>query len=389
MNILYGFSNCSYHKYNDLFKDASVMVLQQAQKYHSLMMRGLVENGVHVQAISGLPINRGVTHSLVVRGGADEECGVKYHYFGTVNLPGVRQLTIVLKTFFYTLFKRKVDVAVCDILNISVLIGMLMACRLRRLPILGIVTDVPGKLADNGRSPAKRIDGWLMSRMDGYVFLTEWMNPVVNPRHKPYVVIEGQVDSSMKGKDNERSAKESPRVLMYAGSIKKIYGIKTLTDAFVAAGHPDWQLHIYGDGDFRHELIELTHRHPNVKYRGIKLNDEIVAAEMTASLLVNPRPTNQEYVKYSFPSKNMEYMVSGTPVLTTRLPGMPDEYLEHVYLLEDETPEGMAQTLKAVLSLTADELHDKGMHAKEFVLEYKNQKTQASKVYNLLKTLAG
>lgn len=42
-------------------------------------------------------------------------------------------------------------------------------------------------------------------------------------------------------------------------------------------------------------------------------------------------------------------MVSGTPVLTTPLPGMPEEYDQYVYLFDDESTEGMHQTLKLLL----------------------------------------
>lgn len=389
MNILYGFSNCSYHKYNELFRDSTVMILQQAQKYHSLMIRGLKENGGTVQCISGLPINRNFDKSLYIRGGNEVEDGVKFHYFGSINLPGFRQLILLFKAFFYTLCHKNVDVAICDILNVSILIGMLIACRLRRIPIVGIVTDVPGKLAEKETSIINRIDAFFMHRLDGYVLLTQYMNKIVNPYNKPYVVIEGQVDSSMNNIPNELYDKCDPNILMYAGSIKKIYGIKKLTEAFIAVNRPDWVLDVYGDGDFRDELIEICKRHKNVRYKGIKLNKDIISAEVGSSLLVNPRPTDEEYVMYSFPSKNMEYMVSGTPLLTTHLPGMPDEYLPYIFLFENETLVGMTRTLNKILSIDDDILHRKGCDAKKFVINNKNQQKQAAKVLDLLNIVVG
>ena len=114
------------------------------------------------------------------------------------------------------------------------------------------------------------------------------------------------------------------------------------------------------------------------------LNTEIVEKEQEATLLVNPRPTGEEYVKYSFPSKTMEYMASGTPVLTTVLPGMPKEYHPHVYLLEDESAEGIAESLKEVLSNTEEALFRKGAEARRFVLEQKNNVIQARKILDML-----
>ena len=115
-----------------------------------------------------------------------------------------------------------------------------------------------------------------------------------------------------------------------------------------------------------------------------RLNAEIVEREMAATLLVNPRPTGEEYVKYSFPSKTMEYMSTGTPVLTTVLPGMPKEYHPYVYLLEEETADAIAEKLRQIFAQPADALFEKGMAAREFILKEKNNVKQAGKILAML-----
>ena len=120
------------------------------------------------------------------------------------------------------------------------------------------------------------------------------------------------------------------------------------------------------------------------RYMGMRDNDEIVAEEQKAALLVNPRPTAPEYTKYSFPSKNMEYMVSGTPTLTTKLPGMPKEYDKYVYLIEDETVEGVARVLKEIFSQPYEMRKRKAEAAREFVLKEKSNVVQAKKIMNFM-----
>ena len=83
----------------------------------------------------------------------------------------------------------------------------------------------------------------------------------------------------------------------------------------------------------------------------------------------------------------MEYMASGTPVLTTRLPGMPEEYYPYVYLLEEETAEGVEQALRHILSRPAEELAELGKNAKQFVMNNKNNISQAGKVLQMLQTV--
>jgi len=157
-----------------------------------------------------------------------------------------------------------------------------------------------------------------------------------------------------------------------------------LTDAFIAAGVDNTELHIYGSGDFEEELKKICQKHADIKYFGVIPNDIVVKEQLKATLLVNPRPTNKEYTKYSFPSKNMEYMVSGTPTLTSNLPGMPEEYKKYVYLIDDETVEGLTNSLRAILSKTKEELHQKGMIAKDFVLHNKNNIIQAKKILDMI-----
>lgn len=77
-------------------------------------------------------------------------------------------------------------------------------------------------------------------------------------------------------------------------------------------------------------------------------------------------------------------MVSGTPVLTSRLPGMPEEYWDYVYILEDETAQGIAQILKKLLYCDKKALQEKGLKAKEFVLTQKNEIKQAEKVLQMV-----
>ena len=124
--------------------------------------------------------------------------------------------------------------------------------------------------------------------------------------------------------------------------------------------------------------------HPNLEYRGVAPNEEIVAEELKATLLINPRPTTEEFTIYSFPSKNMEYMASGTPLLTTKLPGMPEDYYPYVYFFEEESIQGYVYALRKVLSQSSDMLYAKGVQAKKFVLQNKNYIVQAQRVLGLL-----
>jgi glycosyltransferase involved in cell wall biosynthesis len=212
------------------------------------------------------------------------------------------------------------------------------------------------------------------------------MNAVINTKNRPYIVMEGLVDVNLPSASTS-IPKSNPKTMLYAGGLHERYGLKMLVDAFVNLNRNDWQLVIYGNGPYEKELRTIAENNQNVIYRGVAPNEEVVEAEYRASLLVNPRPTTEEFTKYSFPSKNMEYMVSGTPLLTTRLPGMPKEYWDYVYLFDEETTEGYQCKFEEIFSLSDAELSAKGALAQEFVINRKNNTIQADRILQMLNTL--
>ena len=178
--------------------------------------------------------------------------------------------------------------------------------------------------------------------------------------------------------------KAKKRVCLYAGRIDLIYGIQRLVEGFLLADLPDTELHIYGSGDFQEELEKISAETPNVFYGGLLLPSQVVEKEMEATLLVNPRPSNEKYVRYSFSSKTMEYMSTGTPVLMTKLPCLPEEYLPYLFFIRDETPQGIAQALRETLRLSDEALFQQGCAARRFVLEQRSNVMQAAKVLEML-----
>ena len=247
---------------------------------------------------------------------------------------------------------------------------------------MGIVTDLPDMLS--GSRFSKGLANFVIRHCTHYVLLTEAMNGYLNKSGKPYVILEGHADITMEERIPSPEKKTAPRICFYAGGVSKRYGLGNLVEGFRKAELPNTRLHIYGPGDYVKELQQIAAEDDRVFYGGMLLNTQIVEKEQEATLLVNPRPTDEEYVKYSFPSKTMEYMASGTPVLTTVLPGMPTEYHPYVFLLEEETSEGICNMLQEVLSHSDEELFRKGTEARRFVLEQKNNVIQAQKILEML-----
>jgi len=396
MNVIYLSSSCSDEKFESLRKSGITKKLPQAQKYHRLMMEGIEKNiDGNITAISVFPVNRSWSKQNVFQREEEIVHGIRYIYSKFVNIPILKQISVVSNA------KREIrkitsenigkTVLICDILNQSLAKAAREMGKKLGIPTLGIVTDVPGHTSGARRKTASYVTRKIkeyaekncernMVKYDSYLFLTAAMNDVVNLKNKPYIVIEGQSDIKMQETHNTLSDKASPKVIMYAGGIHREFGIAALVEAFAEGEYEGWELHIYGDGNYQNDLKKIAEINDSIKYYGTQSNKLIVDSQLKATLLVNPRLTDAEYVKYSFPSKTLECMVSGTPLLTTHLPGMPKEYNEYVYLFDEENKQGFKRVLDNVLATSEEKLHSYGMRAKEFAIVEKNNVRQAKKL---------
>lgn len=393
MKILYVSSVCSERLLDMLYRTSIIKPMYSIQKFHWLVLRGFVSNQAEVQILSAIPVGSHNHKKKFWNVASEVEYGIVYKYIPFFNAPIIRQIWIFIFSFFYVLWwgvrNRREKRLVCDVLNISVCMGSLFASKLVGLKSVGIVTDIPGLMVSmtSKKSLYLAFVAWVnksyLKSFDYYVFLTEQMNPKINIRRRPYIVMEGLVDANMKNLPNQKEV-GIPRNVIYAGGLYEEYGVKMLIEAFLLLGMRDVMLSLYGDGPLVPFIKECEKKDNRIRYGGIQPNDKIVEEELKATLLVNPRPTHEEFTQYSFPSKNMEYMVSGAPVLTTKLPGMPKEYYPYVFLFEEESVNGYVNSLRNVLNLPSDELVKRGKEAKNFVLQNKNNVQQALRIKEML-----
>jgi len=357
------------------------------QKYYRLMVNGLLKNGCNVHCLSAPPISR-TNEFIKLKSDSEGQC--TYTYINILDVPGIRQISIFFVTLlhlFRWIYKTRSEnrFIVCDVLNVSSSAAILLA-KLFHIHVIGIMTDMPGLMVNRSKGVVGRlitaINMILLQKYSSYVFLTEEMNVVVNKNKRPYLIMEGIVDYEMN--ISERLIDKSLKEIMYAGSLYERYGVKDLIDAFREVEGDNLRLLIYGIGPMEKDMPFYMKQDQRLFFMGCVSNKKIVEKELSTYLLINPRPTNEDFVKYSFPSKNMEYMVSGTPLLTTNLPGMPLEYKDYVYIIEKENKEGIKMALDKLLNHTSrEELESKGNSAKKFVLAKKNNICQMKRVIDL------
>lgn len=366
-----------------------------AQKFHRLFAQGIALNPYlfDLEVLSVPEVHYRNSHKIIYNFEPEIEKGVSYSYISIVLVPVIRYLVIA----FFLLPKiikwgvanfKKEKIIIFDILNINVSIFTIIASKFLKVKLITIVTDLPEmmhfhkvRLSFTDKIITK-LRNYLMSMVDGYVVLTEAMNEKVNKKNKPFMVMEGLADIGMTQTNGVNLAESKYKIILYSGSLFNKDGIKALIEAFTGLIGEDYRLQIYGNGELADVIKEFTLKDPRISFFGYVDNSIIVDAQLKATVLVNPRFSNEEYTKYSFPSKNMEYMASGVPLLTTKLPGMPKEYFDYVYLFKEETVDGFGRAMQSLLNKSREELLNFGARAKDFVVTKKNNKLQARRFYS-------
>ena len=224
-----------------------------------------------------------------------------------------------------------------------------------------------------------------LKKVDCYVFLTEFMKEWFDWDVK-YTVVEGISSKTREDLDKPEQMQEKRKSILYAGMIEEKYGVVDLVKAFMQINDNEWTLELFGNGSSVNKIKELSKKDPRVHLRGMAPNAQVLQEQKEVELLVNPRNDTQSFTKYSFPSKVIEYMGSSTPMIGYKLSGMPDEYKEYFYCV-DNTEDGLYKTLKKVMELSSAERRKMGYKAQEFIVTKKTAVVQCKKIIEMLDEL--
>ncbi|MEV6813686.1 glycosyltransferase [Micromonospora sp. NPDC051296] len=330
--------------------------------------------GCPVRLLSAAPVSTWPgNRRLVFRGGAFHDQGVDGRLLGFVNVLGLKHIT------------RFASARRCLVGGLSdgeVLLvhgvhapflwaGALLARR-RGVRVVPVLTDPPGvALPTDGRLVRllRRLDVLLvraaLRRCAGVVALTGPLAEDFAPG-RPHLIMEG-IHHPPAGVRAGREVAAGTRDVVYAGGLSRAYGVDRLVRAFRALPDPQLRLRLFGRGELTPWLCEQAGVDPRIAPPELLAREALAARLARAAVLVNPRPVEQYFVPYSFPSKTIEYLSAGVPVVSTRLPGLPADYLPHLVIAEPDTVDGLRDALAHALALPAEEAARRGAAAREFV----------------------
>ncbi|MDF1854275.1 glycosyltransferase [Pseudooceanicola sp.] len=307
-------------------------------------------------------------------------------HLGFVNLLILKHLSRTLQLFLHALPKvqaQRPDVVFIHGVHSPLLFFGAYLAR-KGYCVIPVLTDPPGVILTTDTFLVrclKRIDRTIVRQLvlkfSGVIALSDGLAEQLG-RGLPKLVFPGIAVKAptqlLPATTTQEALNNSPEVV-YAGTISASYGVRHLVEA--AGLSPHIRFSLFGSGDLVGEISAA--QLPNVVMHGFLPPNEVQARLKNASLLVNCRPSGDQIAAMSFPSKLIEYALSGVPVLTTRLPSIPANVRSAFIYVDDETGHGFASKIKEVLLTAPSERLAKVEKAQKLILQaYSTQKIGAA-----------
>ncbi|MDK3257129.1 glycosyltransferase [Blastococcus capsensis] len=387
---------------------ASAVPATQTHNFARSLVTAVRSAGATVGLVSTHPVpDYPAFPQLVFRGGSFHDDGCSGRFLSFVNLPVLKHLTRTVSLLLGglgELRRQRPDHVLIHGVHLPFLaVGAALASRGRAARaagrsaprIVAVLTDPPGvdrptdgPLLTWLRAWDRRLVRAVTDRLDGVVCLTDALGADLAP-HRPRLVMEGIVGgaaaaAAARRPDRGPGQGNAPFRVAYAGGLTRDYGVDRLVAAVEAIPGTDVRLDLYGAGELADWLRERSG--DRVVHHGKVPHAELLERLLASDLLVNPRPVSSGFVRYSFPSKLLEYMALSVPVLTTPLPTLPADYVEHLRITDDDSVEALAA---GIVRAAADRVGSAAQagRARAFILSTRSAENQGRRMLTFLARL--
>lgn len=323
--------------------------------------------------------------------------GLTVTYPGFLTFPFVKQVGQIIGMSVWSVkFLRNTKYDFILTFNMYPQIGLpsALARKIYRVPVACLLADPPIRTtAPRGivhsllLDALERCSEWSLRNVDRVVALSEAAAKKFAPQAKA-VVIDGAIPSSWTDERPEKQRCESRRRdVVFTGSLTTYNGVLELVEAMSLVTDSSVSLHVYGSGPLESLIKDAAKRMHNVFFHGKLSSNQIQGVQRNAFLLVNPRQISHAVSDVTFPSKILEYMSSGTPVLTTRLRSFSTEYSDLLFFADVGSPADLAEWVDRIARIPDSILREKGEACRSFVQQHRTWDAAAEKIFALLKSL--
>ena len=183
-------------------------------------------------------------------------------------------------------------------------------------------------------------------------------------------------------KESKKTEKHGKNIsILYSGSLNMKYGIPELIEGFGMIDADDYELWFAGTGDAKEYIESKASKDSRIKYFGyIPRREDLLDMQRNATMLFNTRLPGEKASLYCFPSKLFEFLLSGRPVLSYKIGGIPDEYFNYLIEVKSSTPCDIKNAICYVAQMSETEREKIGLAGRNYVIEEKNSLKQAKRI---------
>lgn len=307
-----------------------------------------------------------------------------------INLIFLKKLSIFIGVLYFLLSNRvkKNDIIIIYNLYTPILFSTFIFKKIFKVKLVSIIADL---IAENNLEYTgikkkiyeieNNIQKKFIEKCDKIIVVNKLI--LEDFQIKNGIVLEGGVDREFPIlKDKVKN--EKLKKIIFTGTLDRLNGINFLLESFLEVKSNNVELIIYGRGPLENLVKEFSNKDFRIKYGGFVSQDEIEDILFRADLLVIPRLKSIKTLRYTFPSKLFEYMLSGTPVFMTKIPGLDQEYIDNVYLCDTENNIEFAAELQKILEISEEDRISKGNAAKEYICKQKNWRKNLENIYKFI-----
>ncbi len=259
-------------------------------------------------------------------------------FFGSGVLQPLSQSVAISQALIKELITWKPEAMITDIHYARYGVPALLAYFATRIPLVTILSDTPHITGWRRFLPRQFLELLVIQHTPAAATLSNHVTRDYRPnRLTTRISVPASRDVFKLSLDREYFETKAEKIVYFAGTFNIYSGIPQLLDAIKLIFNPDYRFWFSGRGPLEKDIIALAKDDKRVKLWGFIEREPYLRLMEKATILVNPRPSVLPASRYNFPSKLMEYMAAGRPLVSTSTSDINEVYKDVVVLVEDDT----------------------------------------------------
>lgn len=380
MNILVFSSAMRENDFSLYQEEARIKPNPSNQNFYYKLIKTLAINNT-VSVVSHRPLVKGMFKRGYLESDTKMDGNIKFYYTNNRSdkvFKLFREKQSIEKTAKQAIedFMSNEFIIVTDTLRLNLLKAAKKIAKLYDVKIVGMLTDNPFNLS-NGPVYIKKYLVQQGAELDGYLSLTNGLVSIYN-ENKPSYVFEGLVSEENEGKKDPIF-----NYFYFGGSLYERYGVKTLVDAFHNSNIKS-KLVLAGSGPLDSYIEQLSKDDYRILYLNQLSKEKNIAYMRNSIANINPRPLDLKMDNESVPSKLLEYLSIGTPVISTKYPKLYSTFKDDVHWIDGNTVDAMKIALESYETSKQEEHLKKAATARRKVFEFYGLNVQAESIDHFL-----